>query len=159
MRLVSLLSLALFPLALCAGESKPLEALLITGGCCHDYHFQSAKLTEGTEKRMPVKWTVDLDPRKGTKGQIKRYEDPQWAAAFDVVVHNECFAATKDPEYIRKITEAHKAGTPAVVIHCAMHTYRDAAIDDWRQFLGVTTRHHEHQSHYPVSVVKADHPS
>lgn len=39
-----------------------------------------------------------------------------------------------------------------------MHTYRDAAIDDWREFLGVTSRRHDHQSRYPVKVVAEDHP-
>jgi hypothetical protein len=46
----------------------------------------------------------------------------------------------------------------AVVIHCAMHTFRSAKIDDWREFLGVTSRHHEHQSHYPVAVLDKDNP-
>jgi type 1 glutamine amidotransferase len=39
-----------------------------------------------------------------------------------------------------------------------MHTYRAATIDDWREFLGVTSRRHEHQSHYKVDVVAKDHP-
>ncbi len=39
-----------------------------------------------------------------------------------------------------------------------MHTYRAAKIDDWREFLGVTSRHHEHQSRYPVKVILDDHP-
>ena len=45
-----------------------------------------------------------------------------------------------------------------VVIHCAMHTYRASKIDDWRQFLGVTSRRHEHQSRYPVKKVALKHP-
>ncbi|MCA9061128.1 MAG: ThuA domain-containing protein, partial [Planctomycetaceae bacterium] len=76
----------------------------------------------------------------------------------DVVIHNECFANTSDPDYIRRITKAHQDGTNAVVIHCAMHTYRSATIDDWREMLGVTSRRHEHKSEYPVKPVKTDHP-
>ena len=75
-----------------------------------------------------------------------------------MVVHNECFANTVDENYIRSITKAHMAGVPAVVIHCAMHTYRASKTDDWRQFLGVTSRHHEHQSRYPVKKVALKHP-
>ncbi|RYF82142.1 MAG: glycosyltransferase, partial [Chitinophagaceae bacterium] len=75
----------------------------------------------------------------------------------DVVIHNECFADTKTPEYIRKITTAHYAGVPAVVIHCAMHTYRSTDINDWREFLGVTSRRHDHQSRYPVTKVDSKH--
>ncbi|MFM8263928.1 MAG: ThuA domain-containing protein, partial [Pirellula sp.] len=57
-----------------------------------------------------------------------------------------------------KITQPHREGVNAVVIHCAMHTYRSAKIDDWREFLGVTSRKHEHQSRYPVEVVQKDNP-
>ena len=39
-----------------------------------------------------------------------------------------------------------------------MHTYRAAKIDDWRQFLGVTSRRHEHQSRYAVRKVAPKHP-
>ncbi len=39
-----------------------------------------------------------------------------------------------------------------------MHTYRDAEVDDWREFLGVTTRRHDHQSRYPVTVTAPNHP-
>ena len=45
---------------------------------------------------------------------------------------------SSDPAYIRKITAAHKGGVPAMVIHCSMHSYRAAEVDDWREFLGVT---------------------
>ncbi|MFT5107432.1 MAG: type 1 glutamine amidotransferase [Verrucomicrobiales bacterium] len=138
-------------------RGKPIKALLITGGCCHNYLFQAAALTKGVEAYTDIEWTIERDPRTGTTGKIELYNDPDWAKGYDVIVHNECFAATKDPEYIRKITAAHKAGASAVVIHCAMHTYRDAAIDDWREMLGVTSKHHEHQSRYPVKIVDDQH--
>jgi len=138
-------------------KGKPIKALLVTGGCCHDYKFQSKTLTMASEAKAPIQWTVVNDGGKGTKAQIALYNDPDWAKGYDVVVHNECFAGTKNPDYIKKITDAHKKGIPAVVIHCAMHTYRDTKIEDWRDFLGVTSRHHEHQSRYLVTTVKKDH--
>jgi len=88
---------------------------------------------------------------------IPLYDNPDWAKGYDIVVHNECFADTTNHDYIRKITQAHKAGVPAVVIHCAMHTYRATDIDDWREFLGVTSRRHDHQSRYPVKRVEPAH--
>ena len=139
-------------------NGDPLNVLLVTGGCCHDYDFQTKALTMASEARAPLKWTVVNKGGKGTHAEIELYNDPNWAKPYDVIVHNECFARTKNPEYIRKITDVHKKGKPAVVIHCAMHTYRDAKIDDWRDFLGVTSKHHEHQSKYPVKVTKKDHP-
>jgi uncharacterized protein len=137
---------------------KPLRALLITGGCCHNYTFQTEQLTNAVGKMAAVDWKIVNEGGTGTKAQISLYDNPNWAKGFDVVVHNECFADTTDPVYIRKITDAHKAGTPAVVIHCAMHTYRAANIDDWREMLGVTSRRHDHQSKYPVKKVAAGHP-
>ncbi len=142
-----------------AEPAPPIRALLITGGCCHDYAFQAKQLAAESAKLANIEWTVLHDPRTGTEGEIELYSDPDWAKPYDVVVHNECFANTKDPEYIRKITEAHKAGAPAVVIHCAMHTYRAAEIDDWREFLGVTSSRHEHQANYPVKVTDPEHPT
>ena len=140
-----------------ADAAKPLRALLVTGGCCHNYIFQSQALTNGVARHARVEWKIVNEGGNGTRAEIPLYEDPNWAKGYDVVVHNECFADTKSPEYMRKITAAHKAGTPAVVIHCAMHTYRSADIDDWREFLGVTSRRHDHQSNYPVKKV-TDHP-
>lgn len=133
--------------------------LLVTGGCCHDYGFQTAAMKKfAADQKLNIEWKVFHDGGNGTAAQIALYDKPDWASGYDVVVHNECFASTTDPDYIRRITAAHKAGANAVVIHCAMHTYRDARIDDWREFLGVTSRRHDHQAHYPVKVEKTDHP-
>ena len=142
---------------------KTIRALLITGGCCHNYAFQSKQLMNGVAKHANVTWTVVHEGGTGTKGEIPLYSNPNWAKPYDVVVHNECFADTTNPDYIRSITAAHKAGTPAMVIHCAMHTYRAWEAHDWREFLGVTSRHHEHQSRYmvqpaPTEVAK-NHPA
>jgi uncharacterized protein len=139
-------------------SGKPLRGLLITGGCCHNYKFQSKALTEGISAKADAEWTIVHEGGNGTRAQIDLYTNPGWAKPFDVIVHNECFADTDDPEYVRRITSAHKAGKPAMVIHCAMHTYRAAKFDDWREFLGVTSRHHEHQSRYPVKITLPDHP-
>lgn len=157
--LLIVLALALASRLSANEETIPIRVLLVTGGCCHDYDFQTKQMMKAAaEKKVPIQWTVVNKGGKGTRAQIDLYDDPSWAQGFDVVVHNECFADTNDPDYIRKITKAHHDGTSAVVIHCAMHTYRAAKIDDWREFLGVTSRHHEHQSKYPVRAVAKDHP-
>ncbi len=136
-----------------------LNLLLVTSGCCHDYDFQTKALQLAFEKRgIKAVWTVVHEGGTGTQAEIDFYRDPRWADGFDAVIHNECFANTKTADYIRSITEPHHAGTNAVVIHCAMHTYRAAEIDDWREFLGVTSRRHDHQSNYQIDVVANDHP-
>lgn len=150
---------SLLPAVTRAETSEPLKLLLVTGGCCHNYRFQALAMQEAVrDAGINVQWTVVNEGGNGTEAMIDLYNDPDWAKGFDVVIHNECFANTDDADYIRKITTAHAAGANAVVIHCAMHTYRAAKIDDWREFLGVTSRHHEHQSRYPVDVVATDHP-
>jgi type 1 glutamine amidotransferase len=139
-------------------SKKPLRVLLITGGCCHNYTFQAQALKDAVAKLAQAEWTVVNEGGTGTQAMIPLYDDPNWAKGYDVVVHNECFADTKSPEYIRKITAVHHAGVLAVVIHCAMHTYRATDIDDWREFLGVTSRRHDHQGRYPVKKVEPKHP-
>ena len=139
-------------------SGKPLRALIITGGCCHNYKFQSEALTAAITKVADAEITVVNEGGTGTTAEIDLYKNADWAKPYDVIIHNECFADTANEDYIRRITAAHKAGKPAMVIHCAMHTYRSAKIDDWREFLGVTSRMHDHMSNYPVTPVAQDHP-
>ena len=49
---------------------KPVRALLLTGGCCHDYILQEKLLTEGTKARMNIEWDV---LNEGGKGFSHRY--------------------------------------------------------------------------------------
>jgi uncharacterized protein len=140
-------------------SKPPVRALLITGGCCHDYALQAQAFTEGAKKYGDVTWTVLNEGGTTKTHKSSLYDNPDWAKPYDVIVHNECFADVNDIAYVRKITAAHKAGKPAVVIHCAMHTYRGMEEDDWREFLGVTSRRHDHQSEYPVKVLSAKHPA
>ncbi len=143
------------------GESravKPLRALLITGGCCHDYTGQKVLLSEGVSKRANVEWTIVQEGGTSTKHKVSLYNDPNWADGYDVVVHNECFADVTDPAFIRNITEAHRKGTPAVVVHCSMHSYRDLKTDEYRELLGVTTRSHGPQHPLDVKNLQPEHP-
>jgi type 1 glutamine amidotransferase len=139
-------------------QQKPLQVLLVTGGCCHNYTFQTQALTNAVNAVAPTEWKIVNEGGNGSRAEIALYENPDWAKGFDAVIHNECFADTANTNYISRITSVHKAGVPAVVIHCAMHTYRATASDDWREFLGVTSRRHDHQSRYPVKWQMAEHP-
>ncbi|MDR7210974.1 ThuA domain-containing protein [Flavobacterium piscis] len=139
-------------------KEKQLRVLLITGGCCHNYTFQAQALKDALAKYKKADWTVINEGGTGTNAILPLFNDSNWAKGYDVVIHNECFADTQDSEYIKKITQAHFAGVPAVVIHCAMHTYRSAKTDDWREFLGVSSYTHDHQSLYTVKKVEGKHP-
>jgi len=156
--LVVAIALTLFTCA-SSRAADPVRIMLITGGCCHDYDYQTQQMQAAfKEQHVAVEWKVINEGGKGTKAELDLYNNPDWAKGYDVVIHNECFADTTSEDYIRKITKAHKDGANAVVIHCAMHTYRAGKIDDWREFLGVTSRRHDHQANYPVKVVAIDHP-
>jgi len=138
-------------------EVQPIKALLITGGCCHDYTSQKKILPEAISKLANVEWTIVHQGGSTTDTAIPFYEKDDWYKGFDVVVHNECFAGVTDPTWTARILKAHREGVPAVVIHCAMHCYRDKT-DQWFEFLGVTS--HGHGANYPFDVInlKPDDP-
>lgn len=140
-----------------AEEPKPIRALLITGGCCHDYDVQKNLIRKGLEARAHIEVTVVQQGGSATNSRIPLYEDPNWAEGFDIVLHDECFADVDDPAWTARVLEPHRRGVPAVVIHCAMHCYRDGT-DQWFEFCGVTSR--THGAHYPHEVLNrdAEHP-
>lgn len=158
----SLALLAIFLLrsigAHAADPVSPLRALLVTGGCCHDYDGQKLVLTEGIRARANVTWTIVHEGGKSTDHRVSIFEQADWAKNYDVVVHNECFATVSDEAFVERVAAAHRGGTAAVVIHCAMHTFRDCKTDTWRELLGVTTRRHERQHPLAVKNLRPEHP-
>jgi len=136
-----------------AADPKPIRALLITGGCCHDYEMQKLIISEGTAARAHIEWVVVLQGGTTTNTKIPLHEKEDWAKGFDIVVHNECFAAVTDPAWVERILKPHRDGLPGVVIHCAMHCYRDKT-DEWFKFVGVTS--HRHGAKYPFDVMNVD---
>lgn len=138
--------------------AKPLRALLITGGCCHEYDAQKVIITNGVSARAQVEWTVVHEGGSSQDHKISIYADPNWAKGYDVVVHNECFGAVGDREHIRRIVAPHRDGVPAVMIHCSMHSYRALASDEWRECVGVTSRRHGPQQPLEVKNLVPDHP-
>jgi hypothetical protein len=141
-----------------AGQPR-INALVVSGGCCHDYALQGRLMMDALSRVLPVDWTLVVQGGRGTRGSMPVYARPDWSKGFDIVIHNECLADLDDPQYIRNITAGHRGGPPAVVIHCAMHSYRAATIDDWREFLGVTSRQHTKPFAIPVKVAAKDHPA
>ena len=140
-----------------AGQPR-VNALVISGGGFHDYPFQAKVLVDSVSKVLPVDWTVAIQGGRGTTGKQPLLENPGWAKGFDIVVHNQCFADTTDEALIQRITAAQRGGPPAIVIHCAMHTYRASTADTWREFLGVTTKRHTKAHNISVKVAAKDHP-
>ena len=139
-----------------AGQPR-VNALVVSGGGYHDYPLQAKLLVDSVSKVLPVDWTIAIQGGRGTTGRQPLLDTPNWAKGFDIVVHNQCFADTTDEALIKRITDAHRGGPPAIVIHCAMHTYRASTNDTWREFLGVTTRRHTKSHNISVKVAAKDH--
>jgi type 1 glutamine amidotransferase len=144
-----------------ADDVKPVRALLVLGGCCHDYQAQQHILKDGISARAHVEITVSYDPDKGTRHLNPVYENADWAKGFDVVIHDECSADVKDPEVIERILKPHREGLPAVVLHCGMHSYRGEGFPketEWFKFTGLATTGHGPQTPISLNFVDKDHP-
>ena len=156
-----LLSALASPLSAADGdkpESKPIKALLVIGGCCHDYNGQKKVLTEGISKRANVEWTVVHEGDPTTTHKHSVFLKPDWSKGFDVVVHDECTADVRDKGFVDNILKPHRAGLPAVILHCGMHSYRVPDSDEWFKFCGITSSGHGPQEPIAVTYVDAGHP-
>ncbi len=141
-----------------AQAAEPIKALMITGGCCHDYEHQKKILSEGITARANVVWTIVHEGDNTREHKISVYSNPDWAKGYDVIVHNECFGFVDDDAFVEGITAAHKAGVPAVMLHCSEHSYRKAKTDEWRKCLGISSFSHEKAADLEVKVLKPEHP-
>ncbi|GDX91917.1 hypothetical protein LBMAG46_19240 [Planctomycetia bacterium] len=135
-------------------QQRPIRALLVLGGCCHDYPKQQKLLTEGISKRTEVEWTVSFDPDRGTTHLNPWYEKENWADGFDVVIHDECTSDVKDIKVVERILRPHREGLPAVVLHCGMHSYRTEGYPQktpWFEFTGLASTGHGPQEPIAIS--------
>ena len=136
---------------------EPVKALMITGGGYHDYKKQQHIISKGVSARANVKWTIAFENPKSGLPSI--YNNPDWAKGYDVIVHNECHAKFKDPEVVNKIVKAHLDNAVGVVmIHCAMHTFRDTSTKEWDKLVGVQSRRHGAKFPIKVANAKPEHP-
>jgi hypothetical protein len=136
---------------------KPLKALLVIGGCCHDYKAQKDILSVGISSRAHVEVVVAYDPDTTTRHLNPVYENANWAEGFDVVIHDECSADVKDLTVIDRILAPHRKGLPGVLLHCGMHSYRSEgypmAVTPWFEFTGLQSTGHGPQA--PIDIAFA----
>ncbi|MGJ8643946.1 MAG: ThuA domain-containing protein [Luteolibacter sp.] len=156
-----------FPLQ--ADETKPLKALLLTGGCCHDYAAQKDILKKGIESRANI--TVDqIHTDDGTvKPDLAIYGIPEYAEGYDVVIHDECAAGISEDVIVKGVLAPHDAGTPGVNLHCALHSYRigefkkpveklGTPTSQWFEFVGLQSTGHGPKKPVSVAFTDKDHP-
>jgi type 1 glutamine amidotransferase len=144
-------------ISLAAEPVKPIKAMLITGGCCHDYAKQKEVLKTGLQQRLKIDLTLVHTADTTTKARFDMYENPDWAKGYDVVIHDECTSDVKELPYVENILNAHRGGVAAVNLHCAMHCYRTGK-DDWFQFVGIQSSGHGPQKPIDVTFLDRSHP-
>ncbi len=153
----SLLAFLFVGIVTASANAAPLRALLVCGGCCHDYANQSRILRDGIQARANVRVDVIRCDDSGTSPYFPMYDNPDWAKGYDVVIHDECAADIKDMTYVRHIVDAHKNGVAAVNLHCAMHSYRTGT-PIWFEYLGLQSSVHGEQLPIAIDFKNTDHP-
>jgi type 1 glutamine amidotransferase len=149
------------PVTRAQDKPKPIKALLVLGGCCHDYAKQKDILAKGIAERANVEFTIAYDPDKTTKHLNPVYEKDDWAKDFDVVIHDDCTADVNDDAIVARVLKPHKDGTPAVVLHCAMHSFRTKGYNNksapptpWFELTGLPSTGHGAQ--LPIALTFTD---
>lgn len=150
-------------------ETKPLKALLITGGCCHDYRAQKDILKKGIEARANIIVDQVHTDNTSTKPDLPIYGIPEYAKGYDIIIHDECAAGISDDATVKAVLAPHKNGIPGVNLHCAMHSYRignfKKAVEElgtptsqWFEYLGIQSTGHGPQKPIAISFVDQKNP-
>jgi putative membrane-bound dehydrogenase-like protein len=136
--------------------AEPLKALLITGGCCHDYAKQHEIIAKGIQSRANVQVDVIWTDDKSTNPPLPIYDKVDWAKGYDIIIHDECAASMKDKETLTRILDAHQT-IPSIQLHCAMHSFRTGE-DRWFKRLGLQSNSHGPQEPIAITFVDKEHP-
>jgi uncharacterized protein len=145
--LIKIVFVIFFGMSACTVHAQTYHILYVTGGGHHDYEEQEELLRGKLSDRINMEWETDFTAGQDRNDfQLARFDDPDWIENYDAVIYNMCFADVTDLDYIGRITQAHyDSGAAAVVLHCTMHTFRDAETAGWDEFIGLETYHHERQ--------------
>ncbi len=139
----------LFILAVQAEETKvklpekEIKALIVTGGCCHDYEAQKTIIGEGLKSRL--NFTYDILMEMKTEDMKTALSKEDWHKNYELIIYNICHAHETDQAFIESVAKVHEEGKPAIVLHCTMHSYHWKIKGEkkaWTEFLGVTSPKH-----------------
>lgn len=136
--------------------AEPLKALLITGGCCHDYAKQHEVIAKGIQSRANVQVDVIWTDDKSTNPPLPVYDKADWAKGYDIIIHDECAASMNNKETLTRILDAHQT-IPSIQLHCAMHSFRTGE-DRWFKRLGLQSNSHGPQEPIAITFVDKEHP-
>jgi Trehalose utilisation len=137
-----------------SSADRPIRALLVIGGGSHDYGKQKDIIVAGISARANVEWKVAYDPVGSNMHANPVYANPDWAAGYDVIVHDESCGKVTDLALVRRIIKPHRDGLPAVMLHSAMHCFRTEGwpkeVTPWFELTGLQTTGHGPQ--FPIAV-------
>ncbi len=150
-----------------AGASAPdadessIDALYLTGGGWHDFERQKELVPSGLDARLnhvDINWTVVHEGEGDPEHKLAILRDENWAADYDVVVHNHAFGRVEDADFVEHVVEHHR-GTPAVLIHASNHSYRySEPADPWFELIGLQSMRHEETRPLTVESIEPDAP-
>jgi hypothetical protein len=166
--LLTVLALFGFAQPRLSAAPAPLRVLLITGGCCHDYAHQKDILKKGLEERINAVIDQVHTDDGSTHPPLAILGNPDYAAGYDLVIHDECGADISDPAKVEGVLKPHRDGIPGVNLHCAMHSYRignpntpvEAGTPHglWFEYLGLQSSGHGPQQPIAISFTDKQSP-
>ena len=163
--------------------ARPVQALYITNysNVWHDYSAQKTSLLDGVRQFLSIDFNlVGKDPDDA----LDLMKSPDFGAGYDVIIYNMCFADDFDVERINNvISQTRDRGIPAVLLHCAMHSFQQTSSNypehelelkvaewEWREknpnvdfpywwrFTGVDTLSHDWLRSVSAHRVSQEHP-
>jgi len=130
-----------------AGERpRPLRVLWVAGGVFHDYDALVPHLTTNLRPLLNATFDVKLD--------LEIWRDEKFADGYDAVVYQFC---RDDAErvLIDHALQTTRSGKPTVLIHCAVHSFRNSdRVGEWEQLCGMRSKVHD--TYQPFQTSKLD---
>ena len=139
-----------------AGQPR-IKALVVSGGCCHDYRAKPRSLMDAIGKALPVDWTVAVRGRHRHEGTMPVYDNPDWSRASTSSSTTSASPTSTDDAYIRRSPpRTHRR--PG-----RRHPLRDAHLPrrDGRRLARVPGRdrvRHTRALNIAVKIAATDHP-
>lgn len=138
------------PATATAAAAATTRVLLLTGGVCHDF----ATLAPALERALESLASLEVEVASG----LERLDDEHFADSYDVVVHHFCYDDA-EPRRIDHALAATRSGKPTVMIHAAVHSFRDSErIRAWEECCGMRSKHHDPYQPFETEVVAPEHP-
>jgi type 1 glutamine amidotransferase len=136
-----------------AAAAEPVKALFVVGGGYHDYKKLAPHLTGNMARHANVVFeTLWIESPQ----DVEKFAAPDFAKGFEVIVYDICHADLQATPGVRAAMKLIEDGRPAVMVHCAMHSFwKD---DTWAQCCGLLTRSHEAYRGFSTFRAKPEHP-